>query len=297
MKKNLLNLFILILPISGFSQSIPNNSFETWTSKAVSLPITGPAKYEEPENWKTANKIATISGIDNPVIKSTESYKGNFSLQVRIPDNLTPTMDAVNSVATSTVKVKSKPRSLDGFYKASLKGFKDSIGIMASAIHIDPVTKITSVIGTAVFLIDKTKSNFTDFSSDFIYSNNSLVVDSVSITVFSANLKKANKSGQSAIWIDDLFFQYPTSPLNISENTGVNEPSIAPNPATDIVTIKFTNISDVEVINFEGMEVKMNRKNINPNTNELDVTGLKPGIYFVRITGDNSQILKKLVVQ
>ena len=80
-------------------------------------------------------------------------------------------------------------------------------------------------------------------------------------------------------------------------NEGVNEPSIAPNPATDIVTIKFTNISNVEVINFEGMEVKMNRKNINTNTNELDVTGLKPGIYFVRITGDNSQILKKLVVQ
>lgn len=297
MKKNLLNLFILTSSISGFSQSIPNNGFEAWTTKTIVLPAIGTVNYQEPENWITANKTATTLGIENPVIKSTENYKGNFSLQVRIPDNLILTGSSIEPVATTTIKVKNRPMSLDGFYKASLKGFKDSIGIMASAIHVDPLTKLKSVVGNAFFLIDKTKPNFTDFSSDFIYSSNSLIVDSVLITVFSANLKKANKSGQSSIWLDDLFFQYRSTVLNIDDNEGLIETSIAPNPANGIVTVKTDNISKIEVIDSEGIETKINQRNINQNTIELDVTGLKAGIYFVKISADNSQLLRKLVVQ
>ena len=90
-------------------------------------------------------------------------------------------------------------------------------------------------------------------------------------------------------------------------NTGINEIddisnhiTFYPNPATDLITIKMDNESvnfkQIKVFDISGREVMA--KNASGQQQNLSVSGLPKGIYFVRvITTDNNVANVKLVVQ
>jgi hypothetical protein len=297
MKTNLLIPIVALSVINGFSQAIPNGGFENWSGISITLPIIGAVGYEELDGWKSTNAIAAALGGASPVVKSPNSYKGTYSLQVGTIETQTLSgKDTVSGVLTTTFKVKAKPVSLDGYYRSALKGFKDSIGIIATAIHVDPVTKASFVIGTSVFLIDKTKANFTDFTSPFVYTNQSLSVDSVSILIISANAKKANKTPNTFIWLDELSLQYAII-LALDQETNPGTVRIYPNPASGNVSIVYKGGGNAtaEILNENGLIVKkINQPNV--NLANIDISELEAGVYFVRLVTDNTTTLRKLIV-
>ena len=69
-----------------------------------------------------------------------------------------------------------------------------------------------------------------------------------------------------------------------------------PNPARNIVTIEFNNqqtrVISYEVLNALGQSIKSSL-----NKNQIDVSSLESGIYFVAITTDQGTIKKKLIVE
>jgi hypothetical protein len=94
-------------------------------------------------------------------------------------------------------------------------------------------------------------------------------------------------------------------PVSLKEQVAKDEvkAELFPNPATNKVSLAF-NISenmkmDLNVISILGNVVKSNSIHANSglNTAEIDITELKPGVYFVNLRSGNTQITKKLIVE
>ena len=114
----------------------------------------------------------------------------------------------------------------------------------------------------------------------FIYAEVIVTVPGVGVVTF------------KMVWSKDTTGNY----LGLSQT---NEPltlSIYPNPADNNVTINTTNgTQSIEIYNAVGSRVMSITK---PETTEnIDVSKLNVGIYFVKIKGDNKTLTKKLVIR
>ena len=92
-----------------------------------------------------------------------------------------------------------------------------------------------------------------------------------------------------------------SDPVTVGGTLGIDEPglatfSIVPNPAQNDITIKAgVNFKTIEVINFLGQTV-ISQVN-NAQEIKIDVSNLTNGVYFVRITSENGNCVKKFVKQ
>lgn len=84
----------------------------------------------------------------------------------------------------------------------------------------------------------------------------------------------------------------PTSVLNSSEQSIV----VYPNPTTGILHIEFNqqNIFSVQIINLQGQTVK--KETLKDNAG-LDISALPDGFYVVKIDGDKSSSVIKVLKQ
>jgi len=81
----------------------------------------------------------------------------------------------------------------------------------------------------------------------------------------------------------------------IEENQGAAV-QISPNPASDKISISGIEKwpVNIEIVDVKGQQViSIN----NLNRNEVDVSGLKDGLYFIRITSNDWSVVRKLVVK
>lgn len=71
---------------------------------------------------------------------------------------------------------------------------------------------------------------------------------------------------------------------------------VYPNPAKDVLTIdsRNINISSINVFNVLGTKV-LERKELSDN--QLDVSSLSNGIYFLKISAENATVTKKFIVE
>ena len=98
---------------------------------------------------------------------------------------------------------------------------------------------------------------------------------------------------------DDVYYvnpEYNTCdlPYDVEENSVNNDVTIYPNPASDIVKIlnnNTLNISSVEIIDLTGRTMLST-----DNTDNIDVTAVPEGQYFVKIIGETT-IVRKLFIK
>jgi hypothetical protein len=86
----------------------------------------------------------------------------------------------------------------------------------------------------------------------------------------------------------------------VEEVYGTSKFTLSPNPASENVFINFTGIHpsriEIRVFNVTGKFVK--RKSIHPGLdNSIDISNLKPGLYFFRLTSENKTMIRKLLVR
>ena len=107
---------------------------------------------------------------------------------------------------------------------------------------------------------------------------------------------------EQTMWIDDLIVA--TSPLlsYIDANINVKENSISPNPAIDFIEISYPPLErgsggvNIKIYNIFGQNVSTpvcSAATPASGGQRIDVSGLAPGIYFVRI-GDRVQKFIKI---
>lgn len=89
----------------------------------------------------------------------------------------------------------------------------------------------------------------------------------------------------TALWEEG---KYETS---IEDNTATNL-SIYPNPATDLVYIEGVEATEIQIVNVFGSLVK-----VVSNTQEVDVSVLKPGVYFINITTTTGVLYSKKIIK
>ena len=74
----------------------------------------------------------------------------------------------------------------------------------------------------------------------------------------------------------------------------VVEAAIFPNPANNELNVQATSaISNVEIMNVLGQS--MGTQQVNSNNAKLDISSLKPGTYFIRVTIDNASKVYKFI--
>ena len=88
----------------------------------------------------------------------------------------------------------------------------------------------------------------------------------------------------------------PTEAILSVDDVLASKFSVYPNPAKDFLTIdaRNINISSVNVFNVLGTKV-LERKELADN--QLDVSSLSNGIYFLKISADNASVTKKFIVE
>ena len=199
---------------------------------------------------------------------------------------------------------------------------KTKIDTMAGAtgfVYYNPHLKYVDLVQQGFMMLDIKKDSS---QADYYYVNNldstSTAVTTGQIGPFKGPFKGAKVLNEQnkiklatvvAVSKPNLDIPAPRKP-KIVTGLAENDATIAifslyPNPATNYVLLNFgiakTANVEAEILDSHGKRVKMINKSASLSSGnyvqELDVTDLKPGIYFVKITSNNTPVLRKLVIQ
>ncbi len=92
------------------------------------------------------------------------------------------------------------------------------------------------------------------------------------------------------IKFEEIYIQWPT---NVESFSGY-ETSIYPNPASDVITINnLDNFQSFAIINMQGALIKS--KSLYQNLNQIEINDLPPGLYIVKLKGENKTISHKII--
>jgi len=96
----------------------------------------------------------------------------------------------------------------------------------------------------------------------------------------------------------DLYGSTDTTPITFSvlstPDTKLEGVSVYPNPTNGVVSInEIATEMNIEIVNIAGQQVQY----IKNATNNIDLTALQAGVYFIKITTENGFATKKIVKQ
>ena len=210
----------------------------------------------------------TIHGLANDAV---------FSVAVRAvcdPTWMSPWSDTVTLTPTSCPQVT---------------------GVTSSNVTATTATITWTSTGAASYEIEYGNRGFTQGNGTTLTST----TNSVNLTgleeqtAYDIYVRSVCGEGVTSAWSDKLTVTTPQSD-GIDDVAGSNV-TLFPNPASEMVTIRgIEGECTVTVVDLNGREVYKTNAN---NTLTIDVTGYAKGAYFVRITGERTTAIRKLVVK
>jgi len=284
MKKLLYTLFV-----SGFfsfcasAQTIPNSSFENWTTQ-------GP--FNSPDGW------AVSPGIS----QSNDYHSGSYAVKLVVDTFTNPRTSQTDTISpmiytgaqtmgpptmgkpTGGFAFTGKVDSLFGFYKLSSKS-NDTLIIFIELSYWDTKSNSRQIIARGHYADYQNKSNYTRFSCPVNYMNSSISPDTAKIQVMLGN-RNAKHIGSSAI-IDDLGIKSLTSGIELFDNNEKSKLVIYPNPSTKSIQITGQDVSSKGYSIYDQMGKNVSNGIIANSAIQLD---LPAGLYFLRIQGINQAI-------
>lgn len=298
MKKIYLSIISILSFTTLFSQTVVNNSFETWTNTTKA------------EGWYSTND-ASSNIIINVFKETTIKSSGTASIKLaatsfmgtNIPAAITngsmmslgtpPTFSYDKIVKTP---YNDTPDTLTGYIKYT-KGGNDTGIVMARFF------KDRNLIGEGVRkdLTSTAGAGLERFSIPIIWSTTGVTPDSMYIFAGTSTFTNNTPSSTSVMILDDLGL-YSLSGIKSVVKTE-NGLTVSPNPARDKALIEFTAASSssckIMVTDMLGNTVLSVNKSLERGLNKipLTLTNYKGGIYFVSIESENERAVKKIVVQ
>ena len=95
---------------------------------------------------------------------------------------------------------------------------------------------------------------------------------------------------------DPHLFSYSGGSAGTDDLVDTSFVNLYPNPSSTLVTLQTTlSFGTVSIYNTNGQQVYIN--SFNEATSTINLSGLTTGVYFVKVTGENRSITKKLVVE
>ncbi|NOX85934.1 MAG: T9SS type A sorting domain-containing protein [Chlorobi bacterium] len=288
MKKITFSVILLVLTLTGLSQTLPNYSFEAWTSNPF-------PQFEEPDFWNTPNPLTSLAQVV-VVEKSEDAYSGNYSAKLTTRKIEVGTLSytapglvtyAVFNVNPETLEysfsgglyMPERISSLSGMYKYQGVNSDSAIALIYTFRNPDGENIDTIGFGTT-FLQDS--ENWSPFTVNMVYFNNNqpdtFNVLLMSTSTFNIDLMPVG----SQLLVDSLTVKTSTGIFDL--NVKKIDLNVFPNPATDRIVFETTKPEKerkLNIFNISGQLVKQvifDQKRI-----QVNLSGLPAGNYSYRV--------------
>lgn len=187
---------------------------------------------------------------------------------------------AINFTSSSKIELKINVYSLLGSSYAP-----DYIGIWFSSRTSDPA------LGNFEEVVELTK---------LVSATNEWIDTTVSIPCSAGigyiGIKYMNEDNWFTVSIDDIRITDMTTGIPVSGKN--NNISVYPNPTSSFVHIDCpAGLKSVEIFNQVGMKVHSESLNKFQTFKEIDLTGFKRGIYYIRMRDAKNYATKQLIIQ
>lgn len=288
MKKTITLLLAIAFHASAFSQALPNQSFENWTSAG---------SYDDPDNWSTLNSATSTFGvITAQKATGTDVHTGNAAILLKtlwvLIQNAnglatTGTINVANQTIDGGIPYTLRPDSLTGWYKCDPQGvdfgFVDFTLLDAAG---------TDTVGFAHFQTPNAAvSTYTYFSVPIVYYNTNVPALSRCVLSSSAGYTSVLNS---VLIVDDLELVFNPN--------GIREPILGNQQVKYFSgTGKLSVNSDVDawvsLIDMTG-KVVLNKK-VPSGSSESILPELMTGIYAFRLTDAGGRDLStgKIIIE
>ena len=283
MKKTSALLCLLIsASLSVYSQTIPNNGFETWT-------ITPPAPFETAEGWAGGPSIS----------KSTNAHSGSFAIQLQTAIFTNPNNGETDTISgnafTGTPGMgpgmpgipgfafTNRPDSLTGWYTFSPIG-NDMNEIRVTLSRWDAVSLQREEIANSIFSCNPSEL-YSRFSFPIQY-NSSNIPDTATIEIRSSNSPIEAPILGSILLVDDLEFT-SADQTGFSHIETSSSFRIFPNPANDFLNVTSRDNGQIKIINALGQTMESIQLNAN-SIISITTSNYSNGIYFIVNDGNFS---------
>jgi len=198
MKKNLLVLLFVYITITTIGQTIPNGSFENWTSST----------YENPSNYPVTSNSETFrrDGTSN-VSKTADAHSGNFAVKLTSTSqslayiiNSDMVQDPNPATWKGGIPYTETPAGIQGYYKYNVAAGGDQ-GTIIVAFRDATGTDI----GTYQFYVSGDISTYTPFNFAI-----PTLTGTPATVIFAATSSVLNNNGTSVpgsvLFLDDVSF-------------------------------------------------------------------------------------------
>lgn len=278
MKKLVSFNFIFLSTFTFFinAQTIPNNSFENWSTVG---------SYEEPDNWITYNSFTPSTPT---TVKTTPSYEGNYAVKLQVVND--PLLGANTGYAQTGFSMTSKPTTLGWYTKCNIALTGDSVSLHAILYSGG------SIVGDAMWAQGTNITSYTQVILPINYYNTS-TPDSAAIFMWAGD--DLNFMVGTNLIVDKLEFDPSVS--GITELSNLAEINLFPNPVKDQMNFTFSSpVScklNLKVYNTLGELLFTDVKNIAQGDNDINWNSseLEAGIYYLMLENDDEKIQTKFV--
>ncbi|MBM3171025.1 MAG: PCMD domain-containing protein [Bacteroidetes bacterium] len=302
MKKTLLFLSFLSLGISLSAQPIVNGDVESWQS--YNDVMGSPYDDLGPNTDRSTNFLRTLNAILEAPLTQQSAYKvtgqaaySNTSIvvvttmvagSILVPGYL-GTGDVDISAATIYLgrPFTGRPTAMKGMYRyESVNG--DSAAFYCSFSKYDALNQTSSVIGEGNLVVSTAVPEWTPFqvpitftSTDSPDSTNIIIASSAGYDL--VNLQGSVGQVNSALYLDDISFEFPASLDTYSEGNAL----VYPNPSSDEVRVQLENAQEklrLRLYNASGQQVLETRGA--GNEISASVVNLPAGTYVLMVQTD-----------
>jgi hypothetical protein len=284
MKKNLLALtFTSILALNSYSQTIPNNSFETWTNGIT------------PDGW--VNEYAQPT---QTMTQATPAFDGSLAFKVSVFHVTASNTDEWAYVTSRFgISPATQPQKLTFYYKANI------VAGDLSKIYLNLFDNGTPV-GTATYVFNpQTLNPNYQFGEATINYSSGAIPDSAEIIIIGGDAENAAQKDGTYLIIDKIEFDGVNLVLsNHALNSNALSVNVYPNPAKDLITLSMDHIqsgeTSIKIFNVLGKEClsyKFPESVSTAREHKIDVTNLPAGVYLIKGEQGNENFQKKLIIQ
>ena len=174
----------------------------------------------------------------------------------------------------------------------------ESLGPHASVPVHTPFTVNTdntdqTVGGYNIFHMPPAGTDFTMLNTALVTDTQYVHTDVVEVGVHQYFVTAVLEDGSCEANSDTIEIGWPYVGI---DDPGAGAIQIFPNPASDIVTIKSSyTINEIEVMSFIGQQVYTQR-GVDSRTTKLNVSNLRSGVYFVKVTTSQGVRAAKITV-
>jgi hypothetical protein len=270
--KVLLKMLIVVL-ITPFAIGQNNLDFESWN--------LNPQGIEEPEFWETNSVLNFIC-----VSKSTNSSSGSYSALVK----------------SNGISFEGKA---PGILRTKWNWLTNPIQNISYNLKIDSLSSNAQakVIITGYFNGNVQYSDTTVYSIEtngwinetLVLSDTSTICDSVWVSFIASTIATpTGYIGYSEFLIDKLLINNHLNTIQLDLLS--RDIIIYPNPVKHILRMEVSNeinIIQIELYTLEGKKVK----NFEKTERELNILGLDPGYYYLKISTKQGDVSKNLLIE